>query len=587
MLLSLIPPPALAIPEALQSHSLAMPTPAFSAGARQPLAYTRLKKALAKLGITMPSVLAADRALWLSTIVEEVRFDIECLEVAVEFVDGTVERIGLSEEGASTLSQEYVVDSQTDELQEDVPAPAPRQSATPSLFERLRTLSLTLRDAWEDVSLLQRDGVPLVSSDDDMATLITLAANPCSKLPDRWRSHPSEIDESDEVEPEDTQDTVSSASTLDPVKYHGQLHSRRRLTSTIISQDGSASPPASQASYTPVASLKRAVDVESFVDILEQTRHALVDLFSSEVLPVLRERLPPTFGIWAAANASKWCQRKAILGGEELAQLLTQLMADDGDDFDPSESEESDFDSDVSDGRLDEMMTAVAAAKERRREGRSRANVMYELRDDWDLKRWCKLAEDKAQRLLYDGPEHAPCTVKPWAVDRPYPAEELAALPSKAVTRSSGKALSAQRSSTPPTSPPAADEYDTDVEHAPEDDGATPRSSRFFYPPDPLGFSFLPARLPRRILEPSTATMGEDTRATKRQVARTLNVIAGLQKKVVELELFISEQATAWDIARADDRGSSLLYEIEADELQQRRLCPIVAPSRRTTRSHL
>lgn len=407
MLLNLIPPHPLALPEILQSHQLSPPTwSSRKAGPRQPFAYTRIKRALEKLKIRAPSILVADLALWRTVAVEQVTFDLDNGEILVIFIDGTSESFSLDIDEEQDLSQEYVLETEDEESQKERVRKKREDKSRfgkLSLFATLQKMSMELRDAWEDVSILSDDAGPLVSTRDDFETLIGLAATPSIKIPRRWR-HRSSPEEEMKVDSDDqdesnrkfeeiaklnsqlsTRSVASSVPPPDLQKYSGQFLSRRRANST--SNPSNAVPTSTpSSSYESPSALKPPYDVESFLDLLESTRHALVDIWSREVIPLLKERIPPNFSLFTATNASKWCKMKAINERAKLAKLLGELAVDQGNIIDATDSEAEDSSIDESDSELDEDMVDQhhlrRKAKADREAVRWSKNLLFTLRDD-------------------------------------------------------------------------------------------------------------------------------------------------------------------------------------------------------------
>lgn len=89
MLLTLRPPDSYTIPEALQTHTISLPS--LPQDVRAPATYVAMRRALLGVGIRIPSLLCADRTVWWSFAIGHVTWDLELEQVVVKFTDGMVE----------------------------------------------------------------------------------------------------------------------------------------------------------------------------------------------------------------------------------------------------------------------------------------------------------------------------------------------------------------------------------------------------------------------------------------------------------------------------------------------------------------
>lgn len=184
-----------------------------------------------------------------------------------------------------------------------------------------------------------------------------------------------------------------------------------------------------------------------------------------------------------------------------------------------------------------------------------------------DLLKWCADAERAARDLEYDGPERAPFVVETWPIERSY--VEKSPPPQRATTRSrSGVTLvsssnstssltrkSSARILTPPTSPigEATDEEESTDE---EDTLHFLETDDFIYPPDPMGYKFLPERLPHAFsTRADDSDLGQEMKLIKLKVLASMSLINGYQKKNLELEEFIAEQTGNWEVFKTEQRG--------------------------------
>lgn len=622
MLLTLLPPPSYPIPDTLQTHTLRPPS--LPRGVKIPAPYIRAKRSLQDVGIVMPANLCADRAVWWSLAIEEVTWDLESETVEVRFVDGSEERWELD---PAIKSSGFVEDSEEedtpDEAEMDVdvsasssdasgsPAttggkgksPEPRRSST-SVVERLRTLCIQLRDAYEDIGL----GAIPINDEQDYLRLLHMAADPSVRAPAEWTNQSlfdfhmrGSSDDECAIETDDSDDEVlvsarvarattpglevdeagdihvGPAPTSSPSKksptFRGQFKSRRRP----LSLDPVASTSTSLPTQPPAPH-----DYLSFVALLSTVRHTLLDLFSSKIIPKLKERLDtPTYALWAVGNAARWCRRQAILTGGEVARDMMQLLDDDGVTFDASDDDDEDDELEEGEDEDEWALRRGAGGSSPesaggRRERRLRRNVMYDVMDDYALRMWCEKAQVRAHGMSEDdelqgwsfdrgddliasvGAPKFVDGVQPWEVSKPYPtlvgfqpASRIGTQSKKKVTLESLAAAldsSPTKSTLPPTngdssaaradalrdlyfggpgtdaSPPLTDCDDDDYFEP-----GSAQAPEFFCPEDTLGEAFLPPKLPRTLVDAEPfLPLGRDMAKMRERVHEGLNEIAGV-----------------------------------------------------------
>ena len=525
---------------------------------------------------------------------QEITFDLDACEILVVFIDNTSESFPLEFDESPEISQEYVIETDDEESQKErmrKKSVEKSRYGKVTLFARLQELAGELRDAWEDVSILSDENGPLVSTKQDFDTLMKLSANPSKEIPRRWKRQIVSVDANERMEVDtdeqdegsweleklatqnsqlSTRSATSPPPLPDPRKYSGQLVPRRRDNSTSLANAiPSTSSPSS--SYESPNALKPTHDVESFLQLLETTRHSLVDLWSNEVLPLLKERSPPNFSLFITTNASKWCKMKAVVERAKLAKMLTELAVDEGNVIDATDSEAEDSSFDESDSELDEDMVDQhhlrKMAKDDRESTRWSKNLLFTMRDDYDLLKWCAEAESSAREMDYDGPDRAPFTINPWPIERSYVdkppplarstrsnSSAIRIISSSASTSSLARKSSA-RVLTPPTSP-LAEATDDDCSTDEDDALHFLETDDFIYPPDPLGYKFLPDRLPHSFsTRADDSDLGPEMKLIKIKVLASMAMINGYQKKNLELEEFIAEQTGNWEMLKAEQRG--------------------------------
>ncbi|GAA5933403.1 hypothetical protein JCM1841_004837 [Sporobolomyces salmonicolor] len=664
MKLNLIPPRSYPIPSILHSHDLPSPSIPPARTLRIPLAYVKAKRTLNDLGLQLPSHLAADRALWWQFAVSEVTWDLDEEELVVAFSDGSEERWEF-DGGAGARSDATVgddSDESVDELSADAEEDrrrAKRARSTPSqagerarpgapstVLARLNKMCVELRSAYEDLgtsSSLHPDA-PIIESEADFAILMQLAADPSRDVPFEWSSAKSlleyhmqnsggEDDGEDEnagansmsISPTRTSQSGKKAegAVVGNQPRHGQFKSRQRPRRL----------PSSASSLAPAPTSRHPQhDYLSLVHLLTRVRQYLADLFASNVLPKLRENLPPTYALWAVAGAISWCRRKAIRKSAEAAKRLLELLdnVDDGDVIrnvsvvrdDPVDPDlcGADTSEDSMDLDLDDEAGWGGAVEQpsphRSRQGddwnafalhekRQSDNPLASMRDDFTLRCWCEDVMERARAFSRDEwlvPEREPKWVrKPgaWNVSAPIDGadSDLDELPGqqkeKGFKPASALLLpetltpnpSKVRLFSPPTSPPRAEEEglhgavtlmpalvassassDTDPSDLEDDVPNESDSCDFFYPEDLTGERFLPKRLPKAVVKRSE-TRGKEMEKARVQLHKLLNEVAGLQKKMHELQEFVADETRNWKHARAEERKEKAPSPVSASGL--------------------
>lgn len=459
--LTIIPPLSIKLPPTLLSHSVERPSQtstSSAAGIRSDARrgphpvrchpnFLKARKMLAEVGLSLPTPLMADRGVWLSQVVDEVEFDLAGEEVRVAMVDGVNFKWNFAELDKVPIEEVRAEDPEIDVgemvglAEEGFVAtqpflPCSTQPRSPSQ-DRLHQLIGNLRTAFEDLklSLTLDPRAPQVSGDADYATLVNLAADPTFELPRAWRNPPSQpitepgtlVDDKAEgdckisgpIQPLPSRG-IKEPSPLyqsslpieegddladgDPDKYKGQLANKRGCTTPIDSA------PFDQ-SVVPTGHLPDPNHyLFATIGILSAIRKAALDLFSLKLIALLKAKIgSPTYPLWAAASAAKWCRRLARQKGAYVSRLVLQLLDDaDGDQFDQSE-ESDELDDEVSrmevedEGEwagfggfggffmtMDGRRKADSPTEEERKERRRKRNVFYHMRDDYDLRMWCQ-----------------------------------------------------------------------------------------------------------------------------------------------------------------------------------------------------
>lgn len=635
MRLTLTPPPSYPIPDTLQTHILRPPT--LPNRIKTPLPYLRVKRSLGDVGLSLPSLLCADRTLWWSLAVEEVTWDLETEMVEVRFVDGTEERWDLDPE-AAFKSDDFVEDSDDEDSKMDLdneaiekafraamtstikevkgkgkspsPPPAIARRSPPSVQSRLHSLCVQLRDAYEDLAL---GSVP-IADEHDYLQLLDMAADPSARIPPEW-SNQSLLEfhmkgsSDDECEMSDMSDGSEDERLLSPRKARrrilspelGEEKDDKAEKKTVINRDfdistsirkkshhkGQLKSRRRPASLAPVASSSTSPlpparhDYLSFVSLLSTARRTLLDLFSSAIIPSLKDRLDtPTYALWAVSNATRWCRQEAILKGGEVAGDLLRLLHDDGESFDMTDEEDEDELNEKSDEEEWALRRGFPSSQESagaRRERRLKRNPLYELRDDYDLKMWCEKAQARARGIEMEGDNDlagwsvdrgddllssvgAPRftqELQPWEVSKPYPSPHLTssmikkksldfvALAAKLSTPTKSKSKSNQPLPPPPSARSTSMMQSLYLSH-PSTDASPPLTDcsddeyfesgslhgpAFFCPEDVLSESFLPPRLPKALVKSSPAMpLGKEMEMMRKKVHQELNEIAGVSE---------------------------------------------------------
>lgn len=532
MKLTLVPPPSFPIPPSLHSHFVDPPTEA-KLRTSPSTSQARDIQLLRRLGVQIDSPLALDKAAWLpSTAVEEVVWDFEQEEVVVLMWDGTSTRWGFDERGMLGLSEEFISDGDEDEIMSSQdPNSAPRGATRASeIYDRLYSLCVELRSAYEDVGtpspglfVAGEPGVPLCAdSTFDFSELLELSSDPALKFPFEWSAASSQVEwflDDPDVPPPSRRTSArlashNSASGDDP---DDQVESLLLESRSRTGQLPSRCRPTSFDLLVPDPSQRGSHDFLSFVSLLSQTRHTLLDIFSLVIVPALQSRLHPTFATWVAASAEKECLRLAVRKAAELAQLFEGLLADDGNTFDPNdgedeesemfssqedlrtgyhaedhESQSSSSDTDI-DAEFEEdlghkLWSSLQESTATRKSKKLKRNVMAAMRDDYALVEWCERRRDRAREdAREDSREGSPRTnvlttqvIPRWEASRPYPVD--------------GKDI--------PSSPTLKSGWDASDDLSDDDDDGSIGEGRsiFFHPTDSTGLDLLPYRLPKGLL---------------------------------------------------------------------------------------
>lgn len=590
MRLTLIPPSAYPVPPLLQSHILDPPTLPPPRTLRTPPAWVKAKKALNELGLQLPSYLAADRALWWQVAVSEVEWNLEEEEVVVKFVDGSEERWAM--DGERSLSNELIVDSEVDEeLAPNPPAPSePRAESRWSprnVLARLRELSHELRSAYEDLGTASAHDplAPDISTESDYLLLMQLSAKPAQQVPFEWSDAQTLYEyameglvDEDELDADaglaKKRASSSEAGPSQPASdgaegpsrdSHGRFHSRRRPKHTKASSGRESSAG------------RQPHDHLSMVHLLWTIRTFLLDLFAHCIIPRLQHTMPPTYSLWAADAAIVWCRREAVKKGAQVADLILELLDDDGDAFDAALDDDKDElmeDIFVEDdaaflyGKAGVLQkVGREQAEEDAKQERLATNPLQSMLDDFALRSWCESALDRHRAmddLEWDEVTGKPLWVKPvapWDVSKLVDGavsdlEDGGSVGSQWFGLGGGSASTHRFAGTypsPPTSPPLVDDIPvlarphfrsfstspdpdaTDYEDARSDWDAFPSSTssahqyrpEFFRPEDLVGEQFLPPKMPKELLV-ATGERGPEMEVQRRSVVELLNEIAGV-----------------------------------------------------------
>lgn len=682
MQLLLVPPLSLPVHPTLQRHEIPTPHLPSPDELRHPQAFLRARRALAKVGLAPPSLIAFDSALWWQVIVRSVEWNLEDEAVTVTLIDGSEERWDLASDDDEdvSLSQELVdealsaLEGGAGERADDVEmTDGTRQGrvsswAPPTVLGRLRDFCLELRSAYEDLSIAQDldELAPEMGSAEDWAILQKLSADPRKAIPFAWSDAQSlyayamegvesDGDSSNADEDPDgasrrrRQPSQTASDDVDedvPLKFHGQFQPRYRARRTKASlvAGGNGQPH----------------DFLSTIHLLSRIRAFLADLFARVIIPRLRQAMPPTYPSWAATGAIGWCRREAVRLGGEVAQLLLELLDDDGDAFDAdSESEHSQTadilvvgedneyalgaplfggpgsmapmtSSDGLDGLGGVYDDLAEWRAEEKRVQRLSQNVLVSMQDDFEMRRWCEGALERARDLaqrdwIPDGVAPnwiAPVRAREISRARDGDESDLDVPPSRRAFRVplSLRPRTTSDAASPPTSPPPemdspkprksvhwadskatdSDDASTDTDSDDDLDVAARRyATEFFYPEDPLEEKFLPPRLPKDLVRQS-ATRGIEMEEHREKVHALLNKINGvrtaspsgcvgastageltpdgdtqLQHKIADLQDFVLEETDRWEQHLEEDRSQSSVspFSTIPEEAHQPALC--------------
>ncbi|GAA5846004.1 hypothetical protein JCM9279_004752 [Rhodotorula babjevae] len=630
MQLVLAPPSSLPIPLRLQTHEIPTPVLDTKLGElRSPRGFLVARRTLKNVGLKQENELAFDSTAWWQIVVRSVEWDLEGETVVVTLIDGTEERWDLAALTAQPRSEAVVEeedmsahgrgDDEKDgdiEIHDGTTSRRASSWAPSAVIEHLHAFCIDLRSAYEDLGMAHEydDQAHELGSDDNWSTLQDLSADPKMKVSFRLSDAQTYFeyamdghdDEDDSGSSQDCSRSTRSArqpsqaasvggddeDKADPDKFSGQFlpHYRARSTKASLAVDES----------------RRRHDYLSTVHLLTCIRAYLADLFARTVIPKLRETLPATYSLWAASSAIVWCRREAIKLGAEVARLMIDLLEDDGDVFDAdSESEPSQLDILVIDdadeysldtpplgsadlprdngsGGLGGVHDELAEWRaEERRIQRLSENVLVSLQGDFELRRWCEAALERARTLTLSGDGIVEVAPPRWT--EPVRAQEVSHSldgddsdldepPSKRVFEHQvplalRPRLTLSAAASPPTSPPpetdlpvrkrarsaddmTASDASTYSGSSDDDDDDLDSSIRFkpdfFYPEDPLDEEFLPPRLPKELVRAS-ASRGLEMEEHRARIHALLNKINGLQHKIVELQDFVAKEATRWE----------------------------------------
>ncbi|GAA5942140.1 hypothetical protein JCM3775_007411 [Rhodotorula graminis] len=628
MQLVLVPPTSLPVPLRLQTHDV--PTPVIDTQLDQlrvPRGFLVARKALKNVGLEQKNYLAFDSSAWWQVVVRSVEWNLEDEVVVVTLVDGTEERWELGDDGGRPRSAALVdnedgtstSDGQGDpqdgdvEMRDGTTARNASPWAPAPVLEHLRALCIDLRSAYEDLGMVREyDNRALdIDADDDWSMLQDLSADHDMDVPLALSDAQSYFEYAMNGFDEDDNSSASQGRT--------STSRRARRPSQAASVDGDADSLKFTGQFVPqyrdrssktslaVDEPSRQHDYLSMIHLLARIRAYLADQFSRVVIPKLRDALPVTYTLWDASGAIAWCRREAIRLGGDVARLMLDLLEDDGDVFDAdSDSEPSPPDILVLDegdehslspsfignassssrdglsglgGVYDEL--AEWRAEERRIQRLSQ-NVLVSLQGDYELRRWCEAALERA-RTFAQGDGLVETAPPRWT--EPVPSQEVSHTldgdegdlnepPSK---RSSEYqiplALRPRTLSSAPASPPTSPPPETtsparkracsigesvgsddsteggssdDSEDEDDLDSFMRYQTEFFYPEDPLDEEFLPSRLPKELVRAS-ASRGVEMEEHRARVHKLLNKINGLQHKIVELQDFVASEAARWE----------------------------------------
>lgn len=599
MHLKLVPPDAYPVPSALQTHEVRAPSFRPRGKLRSPTAWRSARHALSKVGLSSPDLLAGDTTIWWDFAVESVEWNLETEEVVVLLADGTCERLDLVPRPHFRPSS-IVVDSDMDDADtpsEPVDGPdsaaaatsAPSRWAPETVAARLRGFALELRSAYEDLGTasVSDPAAPDISTESDYRMLVLLAAEPSRQVPFEWSDAKTmyeyammDVDEllhvgvdATEERPRESGPSASErrpsqggsgaagfGRAEDRVGTTGQFRSRRRPESAPSTQQGGS----------------RTYDYLSVIALLGRIRSHLCDLFAATVIPVLKERLPPTYTLWTVDSAIVWCRREAIRKARDAAELMLELLDDDGERFESSQCASSPspspmsvdardggvgfFDIIVDDGECGILGRPDGHEEwlaEQRRAERLQQNPLHLLRDDFELRRWCSEVIERARMLEFVDDDSSGLRSPKWT--EPIPPWEVSAgvrcdssesdlgpkVRRSAFLRQAPPHLTSSASPSPSANTsPLPDLSHSDSDTSSELDelsmgdievGSSRLSPEFFYPDDPLGEGFLPRRLPKAVVE-SSSKGGSELEEHRERLHAALNQVAGVSVAIPPLD---------------------------------------------------
>ncbi|KAM0787680.1 hypothetical protein ACM66B_003743 [Microbotryomycetes sp. NB124-2] len=355
MLLTLVPPSHLTIPDTLQTHLVSLPS--WPPNVRVTQAWNRAARSLQTVGISIPSVMCVDLTAWGAFAVREVVWNLEGDFVNVVLVDGTEERFtldGTEVEEQEIKSDEFVATSDDEEPNQSSPASTPlqrsnwMQSSSPlqnghssalegpgietlrsdpsppvqrtspgvddqSVRSRLVNMCEQVREAFEDVGL----GPVSFDCEADHAQLIRMASDPTLKIPPSWNGGAQSLFDfhmnSSSVSSDEDDGVDLNGESVDTQAlrqaYDEEAQRRRREASPSLPLSTPPSSPRGMSrkisgqlkSRRRPRSVAEAAgqpnqfpppyDYLSFVELLAQTRKMLLDLFALKIVPALKDRL--------------------------------------------------------------------------------------------------------------------------------------------------------------------------------------------------------------------------------------------------------------------------------------------------------
>lgn len=619
MLLTLIPPASYPIPLELISHNFPPPLNTKTKFHSRVLAFSRVNRSLEQLGIRLPCFLAAERTNWLSLAIKEVSFNLDSETIEVYFIDGSTEKWDFEEpirdeviEKVNYPSEEFVVESSSEpeevrwekskvhQLEEEIRRSSEdkgKGKVKESVLDRLISISKELRSAFEDLGITH----PFSFDSEDYTKIIELSAKPTISLPTAWN-----IDIPSSISTSETENRDSNSLLLD---LSARRMEEKRISDSAASLASQpASPPSDVSSEeedrtipsrgqftnrrrpTSLSSSSRIDephDILSFIHLLTTTRQHLINLFSSSIIPILKKRLPPTYSLWAASNGVKCLRSKALIRGAKVAKMILDLLDDDGETYDVSEGEEEERDSDEETDDDQEVLDATLfwwesnggkrkETEEEKRERRLQSNFFLEVFDDLTLRIWCEKALERgnaAVKMKKEGGSQPNWigSVSSWDISRALPSS-LRNKPKSSKSRRKNltlnntqtKAHNILRQILSNSSPSkikydnsSGEDTDTEESHHHFD------SIIYFYPQNTMNEELLPPRLPKSLLGESKISLGKELSSMRNLIKTDFDTIAGLQKKMVELENFIELGYLDWEetLHENDGKSASILFD--------------------------